>query len=328
MYMDEDIHQKMPVQKNSSLYARNRFKILGVLVGITLVFTTALISFNLFYITDNAFAGLGGEFILTLIRIAFIIVGTPVAIILFFIGHRVDDTNNKTNTYRYPIWIEIIGMIIGIGFGWGISILWAISLTLSLGLVWANPILYAPFPIITPVITYLCFKGTHFVYSFIDKKFRKESFKPLLILFIFTLPFLIYSGYILSQILQQASYQNAVTITNFKETSQGNGYIFTADMYVPQTDLYNITATIGSSQAITAGTLRLNGIENIDRLNNYELTKGINKLIYYPDNGDCPLANTSTVHSYVTFSIKKVLEDRLTLTQPKVIQQNIICHAL
>ncbi|HSX09164.1 MAG TPA: hypothetical protein VLF93_03360 [Candidatus Saccharimonadales bacterium] len=312
---------------NTSFYARNRYKILGLLLGFTVVFTTALISFNLFYITNSAFAGVGGDTILTLIRIAFIVVGTPISIILFFIGHRVDDSNNNAS-FRYPVWIEIIGMGIGLVLGWSISIVWAIMLFLSQGLVWANPLLYVPFPVITPVITYLCFKGAQFVFSFVDKKFRKNSFKPALILFLCSVPFLIYSGYITFQLFHQASSQNSVTITNFKEISQGNGYIFTADMYAPQEGLYNITATIGSSQAITAGTLRLNGIENIDRLNNYELTKGINKLIYYPDNGDCPFGNTSTVQSYVTFKIKKVIQDRITLTQPNSIKQTITCHVL
>lgn len=321
-------HQEIQTETKEGFYSRNRFKILGIIVGAILVFTATIISFNLFLFADNSFAGLGGILILTLIRIIFIVVGTPVAIILFFVGHRIDDTNNKT-LYRYPIWIEITGMIVGICLGWGLAILWAIILSVSQGLIWANPILYVPFPIITPLITYLCFKGAQFIYSFIDRKFRKDSFKPALIILICFSPFLIYSGHLLSQLAQQTTYQQNSALTDFKETEQGDSYIFTANIYVPETGEYHITATIGPSpQTPSAGTLRLDGIENIDRLNNYDLTKGENKLIYYPDNGDCPLAKTSTFQTYVTFNVSKVLPNQSTLGQPKVIRQDITCHQL
>lgn len=321
---NNDINQKAQPRQNISFYSKNRFKIFGLLLSITLVFSFIIIVINVFLLSNTSASNVfGGVLVLTLIRIAFLILGPPVSIILVFIGHRIDDAQNKA-AYRYPIWVELIGMFIGIYLGLDTAILWIVSVSVSQGLIWANPILYIPFLVITPIITYLCLKGTQLIYSLVNKRFRGDSFKLLLIIFLLSSPFLIYSGYSLFQIHQQESSQTSITITDFKAASQGK--IYTANISIPQADEYNITATIGfSSPAASAGILRLNGIENIDGLNNYELTTGINKLIYYPNTNACPVSNSSTIHS-VTFEIRKVLANQLKVGNPKIITEPITCN--
>jgi len=308
------------LQSNSSFNSKNRFKILSILLSIILVFAIIIVSFVLLSIKSTIENE--GYLALILIRIAFIIFTTPVAIILFFIGHRIDDAKNKLDVYRYPIWVEIIGIITGISLGWVISILWVFIITVSQGTIWANPVLYIPFPVITPLITYLCFKTVQFIYSLLNKKARRSSIKIPLIAFLLALPILIYSIYIILQINQEVSYQNQVTFTNFKETKQGNKHIFTAGVYAPQSNIYNIIAIVdSSSKKLSAGILRLNGVENIDGLNNFILNKGINKMIYYPNSNTC-----SGTRVTVSFDIRKLLADRFTTTQAKVIKETIKCH--
>ena len=103
-------------QSHSRFNARNKFKILSFLLSIVLVFAIIIVSFILLAIKTTVENE--GYLALILIRIAFIIFATPVAIILFFIGHRIDDAKNKADVYPYPIWIEIIGIVIGIYLGW------------------------------------------------------------------------------------------------------------------------------------------------------------------------------------------------------------------
>lgn len=305
---------------NSSFANRNRYKILGILISIILVFTIIIVSF--IFLSVQATVGNGAELILILIRIAFIIFATPVAIVLFFVGHRIDDVKNRAEAYHYPILIEILGITIGIYLGWTVSTIWVLIITISQGTLWTNPTLYIPFPVITPLVTYLCFKAAQFIYSLFDKKAQRSSLRMPLIAFVLVLPLLIYSIYTIFQLYNEASYQNQVTLTNFKEVRQGNNDIFTADMYVPQSDEYNIIATVGSSShTVLAGILRLNGVENIDGLNNFILTKGDNKFIFYPNNKVCS-SNTSTS---VSFDVRKVLAYRFTIAQAKVISENVTC---
>ncbi len=312
-----------------SFYSRNIFKIRFALFGTIIVFSILIFLLIILYYSNSPLLHLGGFLLLILTRIAFLILATPIAIIMFFIGHRIDDTKNKTTLYRYPMWVELLGVIIGIFFGWLTAVLVAFNLTVTQGLIWADPTLYLPFPFVTPLITYLCFKGIQFIYSFRVKKSQKGSFRLALIVLILSLPLLIYSGYVFFQILQEESYQADVTLTNFKEVPNGNSYIFTADINITQESLYHITASLGTSNHPTSVlALRLNGIANIDGLYNYELTKGVNKLIFTPNPADCPYSHTSAVSTYITFNINKVLADRFTIALPNQIKKNVTCGKL
>lgn len=308
---------------NSPFMKRNQYKIFGLLLGIIVIFFVIVSVFGLFLASQHASGIDEDPLTLIFIRIAFIIFSAPIIIVLFFIGHRIDDKKNVAS-YRYPLWVELIGLIVGMYLGWELAILWIIIFAVSQGIIWENPLLYAPLPFITSLITYLCVKGMQFLYSLDNKKFYGDSFKWPLIIFILTLPLLFYSWHTLLEISQEESYQNQITISNFKQLQQGNKYIFTADMYVPQTSEYNVTGSVGLSPYI--GKVRLDGIENIDGLNNFILTQGMNKLIFYPNPQECPLITASPTHSYVTLKIRKVLASRFTLAQPKVIVENITCR--
>jgi hypothetical protein len=307
-------------QSTSSFNARNKFKILSLIISIILVFTIIIVSFVALSI--RATVGDEADLIFTLIRIVFIIFATPVAVLLFFIGHRLDDAKNKSVTYSYPIWLEIVGVVIGLYLGWLLSTLWVFIITVSQGTLWTNPVLYIPFPIITPLVTYLCFKIAQVIYSLFDKKARRSGFRMSLTAIILVLPILFYSGSTLLQEKQEVTYQNQVTLTNVKGIQEGNKITFTADVYVPQSDEYNIIATVnGSPKPIFAGALRLNGIENIDGLNNFLLNKGTNKMIFYPNSSVCtgnPIV--------VSFNVRKVLAYRFTTSQAKVITETVSCN--
>lgn len=323
--MDQNAKPVVPVKKDSPFDSRNRYKIFGILISIVLAFSIIFIS--LILLSLNATIQTEGVVVLSLIRIAFIILGTPIAILLFFVGHRIDDAKNKDVSYRYPLWVEVVGMIIGLLLGLIVSSIWIITFTLTQGIIWSNPILYLPLPVVAPLITYLCFKGTQLIYALSNKNFLRGNFKLPLLIFLLSSPVLIYSGYIMFQIFQEASYQENVTITNFKEVQLGNNYIFTANMYVPQTSEYNITASIGQTPSDDIeGAVRINGIENIDGLHNYELNKGMNPLIYYPRSTDCAYATKPAKYTYVTFNVRKVLEYRIPLAIPKRITEKIACR--
>lgn len=315
--MDGNSKQNIQTQPTSSFYGRNRFKILGLLISIVLVFGIIVVSLNVFLISDAAANEFGGTLILTLIRIAFLIFGTPVAIILLFVGHRIDNAKNKIISYRYPLWVEFIGLILGVYLGLNMAVLWIVIFSVAQGTLWTDPILYIPLPVITPIITYLCFKVAQLIYSLIDKRATRKNLKLTLIVFVLSLPLFAYSGYALYQIYLEEASEATITITNFKEVPVEKKSIYTADITIPKSDEYNVTAYVGSKPS---GTIRLNGIENIDGFNNFELTKGINKLIFYPDERTCTSASQT-----VSFQIRKVLANQLKLGNPKVITEKIVC---
>ena len=313
----ENLNQKSESQSNQSFYEKNRYKIFGLLLSITLVFSFIIISINIFLLSDTTSYEVGGSLILTLVRIAFLIFVTPVAIVLLFVGHRIDTARNKTQSYDYPFWVELVGIIVGIYLGLNMAILWIVILSVSEGTLWTDPLLYVPLPVITPLITYLCFKTVQLVYSLFDKRAQRSGLKLTLIVFIISLPIFVFSGIALYQIYLDEASEATITMTNFKEIPSGQKNVFTADLSVPTSDEYNITAYIGSKPS---GTIRLNGIENIDGFNNFELTKGVNKLLYYPDSNNCTQSHIS-----VTFQARKVLANQLKLGSPKSITETITC---
>lgn len=268
---------------------------------------------------------LGGDLLLRLTRIAFIIIATPVVIITLLTGHRIDDTRN--NTTIYPLRVEVTGIIIGIILGSLLSFEWAFLLTLSIGTIWADPFLYSPFPIFTLLITYLCFKGSQYFYSRTHTLPFKQSFRLPFILLLFSLPVLLYSIYALASLLMKLSPQNEVTITNLKEIPSGDSYMVLADLTVPESGLYHVTASVGPTPHYTTPlALRLNGVANIDGLYNFELNKGINQLTYHPSAEDCAFTQGKTVSTNITFSVSLEVGGRFTTPLPHQIKENINCR--
>src|ERR1700727_1193652 len=94
-------------ESNQGIYARNRAKIRGVLIGITVLFIILIILVVLLYITNSPLLRLGGDLLLILTRIVFIILIAPTILIVLFVGHRKDDARNKTLLTPYPLWAEL-----------------------------------------------------------------------------------------------------------------------------------------------------------------------------------------------------------------------------
>jgi hypothetical protein len=304
-------------------YIGNKYKIRSLLIAIVALFIFLLIILVTCYSLTCPLLNFGGALLMDLTKIAFIILVTPFAIVTLFIGYRIDE---RGNIMRYPLWVELTGLIFGIFFGWAISVEWAFLLTISQGLIWANPFLYTPFAFITPLITYLCFKGAQFIYSINKKDVYKQSFFIPLVFFVFALPVLIYSALALFSLMRQEASQTSITLTNFKQTPKNLGYVLTGDVTVPEDYLYHITASVGTSPHLTSVlALRLNGVANIDGLYNFELTKGINTLSFTPSQTDCSYSSNTTSTKTVTFYISKVLADRLTIATPLTITETIMC---
>jgi hypothetical protein len=277
------------------------------------------------YLTNSPLLYIGGDLLLQLIRSVFIMIATPIVIITLFVGHRIDDTRNKVTPY--PMWVELTGLISGIFLGWTISAGWSFLLLISIGTIWSDPFLYAPFPIFTALITYLCFKGAQFIYKLKHKSRYRDSFKVSLFFFIMSLPVLLYTVMAFTKLIWEESIQNEVTITNLKEFPMENGYMVTADLSAPDADLYHITASVGQTPHATLPlALKVNGTANLDGLYNFELNKGVNQVTYVPNIKDCAFTEGQTISSTITFNINKVFAGRFIIGLPHQITLPITCH--
>lgn len=305
-------------------YEKNRNKIRGFFIAITIVFCILIDLPLLAYFTNSQILEYGGTFILTLTKILFIILATPCALIAFFIGYRLDQTKYSKIPFNYPNRVELTGLLVGITLGLYFSVLWVYIITLSQGTYLFNPVLYSTFPLLTTLITYLTFKGTQLLYSKMYILNHKDNFTFPLLIFILAFPFFIYTVYSLTQISHQIAEQNEVTFTNFQEIPSVDRYDFVADIAVPATQVYNIDALIGSS-SVSNGTLRINGVQNFNGLDNYLLYKGVNSFTFEPNPGICPFENTSLYSTQMTIYIRKLLSDQYATTVKKTITESIKC---
>jgi hypothetical protein len=307
------------------LYEKNKNKIRSFFIAITIVFCI-LIDFPLIaYFTKSPILQYGGDFLLTLTKILFIIIATPFALIAFFIGYRIDQRKYSKIPFNYPYRIEITGLLVGITLGLYFSILWVYIITLAQGTYLFDPALYITFPILTALITYLVFKGTQIIYSKMYTLNHKDSFIMPIIIFILVLPFFVYTIYSLTQIAHQIAVQNEATINSFQEFPSIDRYYFAADISVPATQVYNITALIGSP-SLPNGTVKINGVQNFNGLDNYLLYKGMNTFTFVPNTDVCDFENTSTFTTEMTIYIRKLVSDRFATTVRKTITEPIKCN--
>ena len=315
----------MPQLKKKQEYTGDKYKIRSVLLSIAFLFLALVVIDILLYIFNNPVMAIGTSLLLDLTRIIFIILVTPVAILTLFIGHRIDNERNKSN--RYPLWLELTGLILGFFFGWALSVEWALLLTIKVGIIWSDPFLYAPFPIFTPLLTYLCFKTAQFIYAKKHPVLKKERFIIPFIFLILSIPIFGYSASAIGYLLQQEALQNQVMVTNIMQVPMGEGYQIKADISVPEDNLYHITAQVSDTpHATSALALRLNGVANLDRLYNFELTKGVNRFTFTPSPLDCSNTKHSSEQTTLTINVSKMLADRFTIAQPHTFKTQITCR--
>ncbi len=315
----------MPTTTTSPAYRGYKYKFKNVLLSITALFLLLISLLVICSLTKSPILQYGGPFLLDMTRIIFIILATPVAIITLFVGHRIDDSNNKTNPF--PLWIELIGLLFGMFLGWVISVEWVFFITISQGLIWTDPMLYLPFPILTPLFTYLFFKGIQLIYARNHQKKFSVGLKLPLFILLLASPVIVYSLYGLYTLLQEQLFLNAITVTNFKEIKVGDTYLFTADLSVPEDNLYHITASVGSTPHATKPlATRLNGIANLDGLYNFQLAKGTNTFSYQPNLKDCAFSKNATFTTTLTINVNKVIAGRFTSGIPHQIKLPVTCH--
>jgi hypothetical protein len=312
-------------KKLRPFYEKNKNKIRSIFIAVTVIFCIVIDFPVIAYFINSPILQYGGVYLLTLTKIIFIILATPSALIAFFIGYRIDQTKYSKIPFNYPPRVEITGLLVGITLGLYFSVLWTYIITLTQGTLLTDPTLYITFPLLTTLITYLIFKSTQFIYSKMYILNHKDNFKIPLFIFILTIPFFIYTIYSLDQISHQIALQNEAAINNFQEFPGIDSYNFAADITVPATQVYNITALIGSSTQPN-GVIRINGVKNFGGLDNYLLYKGMNTFTFEPNAGVCQFENTPIFTTQMTVYIRKLLSDQFATTVRKTITETVKCN--
>lgn len=293
-----------------------KFRVISILCSICI--TLALLFFLGKFIYDiNSFLLFGANQIMEIFTV------------LLFIGYRIDI--RKAVSRNYPIIIEILGLITGIYLATQFCALWFIIL-FSKG--WSGSIFYLPFIIFTPLLSYIMLKLAQFLLSIKNKNYRPFNFRFLIVIVIIFSPLLIYSIYALIVLLWQFTFsrgiQNEVSLKSFTQVAQGDEYVFTGNIFIPQDGEYTIAPTLGDAHdTVSSGQLYIDGKPDISYSNNYNLTTGWHTFKYYPNDLACPTyTDTTKTQSNVTFKVRKVLMYGIETGQPYFITHQVICSEL